>query len=598
MATVSKWTPFGVALDVTATGSSVVRTSATQFTVAINASWKTYWEDAKTNYGMTATSGGVTKTISAFDGTKRSSGSTSFTGTYSISGNGAATKSITVTFKNFNTDNGDSASKSVSFDVNVPAWTSYTVSYNANGGSGAPGNQTKWKDQTLTLSSIKPTRTGHTFQGWATSKTGNVAYSAGEKYTANASVVLYAVWKANTFTVKYDANGGNGAPSTQTKTYGVTLKLSTVIPSRDRYNFLGWGTSASSTAVTYAAGGNYTANAAVTLYAIWELAYVKPSISNLTVNRCNSSGTVSDTGEYARVSFDWSSTESNPSIIIRVGETIVKQITGSGISGSVNTILSDTFSTDASYTIGVTVSDPIDSYTVKVPLNGTVFPIDVLSKGKGVAFGKPAELSGYADFNFIAKHRKNVVLDNNIVLYGRSTDDANQALLYINASDDINVGYGGYRNSIGATYLYGNAVNITSRTGVYVNGKQIAVNNVLWSGGYYMSEAQTCTLNSAISSQANGIVLVWSEYNSTEGSVVNANFNTCFVPKHFVSAQSGRGVALFVISASLNGVASKYVYISDTTITGYANNNAEESVKSSGIKTTPKNFVLRYVIGV
>ena len=41
MATISKWTPFDVALDITATVSSVTRTSATAFTVKNNASWET-----------------------------------------------------------------------------------------------------------------------------------------------------------------------------------------------------------------------------------------------------------------------------------------------------------------------------------------------------------------------------------------------------------------------------------------------------------------------------------------------------------------------------------------------------------------------------
>ena len=235
MATVSKWAPFGVALDLTATGSSVTRKSATQYTVSIKASWETYYSGAQTNYGMTATSGGVTSTISAFDGTKRSSGSKTFTGTYSISGNGAATKTVTVTFKNFNTDNGDSASKSVSFSVSVPAWTSYTIKYNANGGNGAPGNQTKWKDQTLTLSSTKPTRTGYSFVGWSiasASSTSGGMYYPGGSYTANAAATLYAIWKANTYKVSYNANGGTGAPSAQTKTYGKTLTLSSTKPTR------------------------------------------------------------------------------------------------------------------------------------------------------------------------------------------------------------------------------------------------------------------------------------------------------------------------------------------------------------------------------
>ena len=408
MATVSKWTPFGVALDVTATGGSVVRKSATQFTVVINVSWETYYSGAQTNYGMTAASGGVTHTISAFNGTKRSSGNGTFTGTYSISGNGSATKSITVTFRNFNTDNGDSATKAVSFNVSVPAWTSYTVSYNANGGTGAPGSQTKWKDQALTLSNTKPTRTGHSFQGWATSKTGSVAYAAGGKYTANAGATLYAVWKANTYTIKYDTNGGTVAPSNQTKTYGVTLKLSSTVPTRDRYNFLGWSTSASATTATYTAGGNYTADSAVTLYAVWELAYVKPAIYNLIINRCDQSGNITDEGNYAYIEFDWKTTEANPSINISVGGRTINQLNGSGTSGSVGIILSTTFSTDATYTVAVTVTDSIDSFTANILLNGSVFPIDVLAKGKGIAFGKPAELDGVADFNYDGKFNKPV----------------------------------------------------------------------------------------------------------------------------------------------------------------------------------------------
>ena len=281
MATVSKWTPFGVALDLTATGGTVTRKSATQYTVKINASWETYYSGAQTNYGMTASSGGGSVNLNTF-GTKSSSGSGSFTGTYSISGNGSATKTITVTFKNYEEDwQGnvtESATKTVSFSVTVPAWTSYTVKYNANGGSGAPSSQTKWKDQTLKLSTTNPTRTGYTFQGWATSASGSVVYASGSNYTANASVTLYAVWKAITYTVKYNANGGSGAPSSQTKTYGKTLTLSNTMPTRTsvedngtltEYTFKGWATSETSTSVAYKAGASYTANAAVTLYAVW-----------------------------------------------------------------------------------------------------------------------------------------------------------------------------------------------------------------------------------------------------------------------------------------------------------------------------------------
>lgn len=409
MATVTKWTPFGVALDVTATGGTVTRKSATQFTVAINVSWETYYEGAQTNYGMTATSGGVTKTISAFDGTKRSKGSGSFTGTYSISGNGSATKSITVTFKNFNTDNGDSASKNVTFNVTVPAWTSYTVSYNANGGSGAPGSQTKWKDQTLTLSSTKPTKTGHTFKGWALTKAdadaGTWYYQPGGSCGKNENLTLYAVWEANTYAVNYNANGGTGAPAKQTKTYGKTLTLSSTKPTRTNYNFLGWGTSASATTVVYKAGASYTANSAVTLYAIWELAYVKPRITNVAVARYNEVGAEkpSDDGTIARVKFDWQSDKTVSSVEISLegsdGSMTSTKPSASGTSGSIDVYVNG-LAAEVTYTVKMTVTDTIDYYTEVVTLSGSKFVIDILAEGKGIAFNKPAELEGVADIGF------------------------------------------------------------------------------------------------------------------------------------------------------------------------------------------------------
>lgn len=213
MATVTGWSPFGVSLDITATAGTVTRKSATQYTVKINASWETYYEGAQTNYGMTASSGGGSVNLNTF-GTKASSGSGSFTGTYSISGNGSATKSITVTFKNYEEDwQGnitESSTKTVSFNVTVPAWTSYTVSYNANGGSGAPSSQTKWKDQSLTLSSTKPTRTGYTFKGWALSKSdadnGTWYYQAGGTCGKNENLTLYATWEEHALTVNYYSN--------------------------------------------------------------------------------------------------------------------------------------------------------------------------------------------------------------------------------------------------------------------------------------------------------------------------------------------------------------------------------------------------------
>lgn len=399
MATVSKWTPFGVALDITATGGTVTRKSATEFTVAISVSWETYYEGAQTNYGMSATSGGVTKVISSF-GTKRSSGSSSFTGTYSISGNASATKTITVTFKNYEEDSKgnvtESATKSVTFDVTVPAWTSYKITYDANGGSGAPGAQTKWKDQTLTLSSTKPTRTGYSFLGWSTSSSATTAtYLAGASYTANSAATLYAVWKANTYKVTYNANGGTGAPGEQTKTYGQTLTLSSTKPTRTNYTFKGWATSASATTATYSAGGSYTSNAAVTLYAVWELAYKKPSITDVVTTRSEDGGTIT-------VSFKWSTyvtVQSAKVLLTSSSGSKTNTITASGTSGSGNTTFT-ALNPELAYTIRITVTDSGGEWSIAKTLPGMIFAMDFKAGGKGAAAGKAAELDGVFDIGF------------------------------------------------------------------------------------------------------------------------------------------------------------------------------------------------------
>ena len=118
--------------------------------------------------------------------------------------------------------------------VDVPPKPSHTVSYNANGGRGAPGSQTKWWGEVLTLSSTRPTRANHTFLGWATSANGAVAYQPGGRYGADNNVTLYAKWKLATkpptiqsFTAQRVDEAGNMVESgTRVKLY-VTWKCDT-----------------------------------------------------------------------------------------------------------------------------------------------------------------------------------------------------------------------------------------------------------------------------------------------------------------------------------------------------------------------------------
>ncbi len=121
----------------------------------------------------------------------------------------------------------------------------YTLSYNANGGTGAPEPQNSLIK--YTISSITPTRSGYTFLGWSTSSSATSAiYSAGDTITISSNTTLYAVWKEilvyNTYQLVYDANGGTGAPEPQTFNGDDTVFLSEEIPTRFGYTFEGWVT--------------------------------------------------------------------------------------------------------------------------------------------------------------------------------------------------------------------------------------------------------------------------------------------------------------------------------------------------------------------
>ena len=71
------------------------------------------------------------------------------------------------------------------------------------------------------------------------------------------------------YTISYNANGGSGAPSSQEKAYGKDLTLSSTVPTRSQFKFLGWSTDKNATVGTYNPGSVYTLNKSITLYAIW-----------------------------------------------------------------------------------------------------------------------------------------------------------------------------------------------------------------------------------------------------------------------------------------------------------------------------------------
>ena len=147
-------------------------------------------------------------------------------------------------------------------------YTAPIVSFDANGGTVSAESKKVYLNANYgTLPT--PTRTGYTFNGWYTAKNGGTKITSNSVVNITADQTLYAQWTPKTYTVTYNANGGSGAPSAQTKVYGTNLTLSSTIPTRTGYTFKGWATSASGS-VAYVAGATYTSNSEATLYAVWQ----------------------------------------------------------------------------------------------------------------------------------------------------------------------------------------------------------------------------------------------------------------------------------------------------------------------------------------
>lgn len=236
---------------------------------------------------------------------------TTFYATWSSSSSTARTSNPSITLANAISRNNTTVS-------------SYTVSYNANSGSSTPSTQTATKTRS------------YSFGGWNTNSSGTgTNYSAGSSHTFSANTTLYAKWSSSDsggtitlpsaisrsnsyvsgYNISYNANGGSGAPSSQTSgsrkvtytfnkwaegsatgtkysagasytpssnttmyatwtsstTSSSSWTCSSTIPTRTGYTFLGWSTSSTATSPDYIAGQNYTITSGKTLYAVWKI---------------------------------------------------------------------------------------------------------------------------------------------------------------------------------------------------------------------------------------------------------------------------------------------------------------------------------------
>ena len=164
----------------------------------------------------------------------------------------------------------------------------YTATVKLNGGSynGSTKDFTISKYPGEEISIGAPTRSKHNFTGYKLTMDNNDG-NAPTSVTQSASgfkgimqmgnFTLNAQWTPWKHTVRYDANAKNdtsvkGIPASQSKTANVDIKLSSSVPTRNGYTFLGWNTKADGKGTAYAAGAIYKNDqngGTVTLYAQW-----------------------------------------------------------------------------------------------------------------------------------------------------------------------------------------------------------------------------------------------------------------------------------------------------------------------------------------
>ncbi len=121
---------------------------------------------------------------------------------------------------------------------------------------------------------LKILKTGVTLSGF------HIAYSSVNQPIPTPTLTPTPV---PVYTVSYDANGGGGAPSSQTAKSGDSIIISSQVPTRKGYDFLGWSTSKTALTADYMGGNSMRVTANTTLYAVWE----KIPMPDTTGNKIN-----------------------------------------------------------------------------------------------------------------------------------------------------------------------------------------------------------------------------------------------------------------------------------------------------------------------
>lgn len=219
-------------------------------------------------------------------------------------------------------------------------------------------------------------------------------YAAGSS-SANGTITIGG---KPSHTISYNANGGSGAPGNQTKWYGETLYLSNQKPSRTNYEFLGWSTSPGGT-VNYKPGAQFPPDQNTTLYAVWKLTLVAPTITSITAMRCSPDGIQQNDGTSVKLDVAWSVDTTidtaNTGVTMKVSEGATSSDNLTGASGTFTRIY-PSIDPAKTYSFTATLTDKHLSASVSTKVGPAFYLLDINATGSGMGIGQAAPDNGLA----------------------------------------------------------------------------------------------------------------------------------------------------------------------------------------------------------
>ena len=159
---------------------------------------------------------------------------------------------------------------------------SYTIQFDGNTADGGDtASQSMTYDTAVNLTANGYTKTGGTFAGWNTQPNGSgTVYTDGQNVinltaVEGEKVTLYAQWRANNYTIRFDGNTADGGDTAdQSMTYDKAANLTANGYTKTGYTFTGWNTQSDGGGTTYTDGQNVVnltsvEGETVTLFAQW-----------------------------------------------------------------------------------------------------------------------------------------------------------------------------------------------------------------------------------------------------------------------------------------------------------------------------------------